>query len=227
MTVPPAISQNRLLSEPEALRLLEDAGLPVIPHRLARTPEEAAAAARDLGCPVAAKVVAGALAHKSDVGGVMLNLATPEEAAAAFSTLRERLAARASGAPFHGTVIAKMAPPGGIEVILGMIRDPQFGPAVMFGLGGVLVEVYNDVVFRLPPLSVAEARTMLGEVKAARLLTGYRGSPPRDLDSLAAGACALARLAEDQPEIQEIDLNPLISYERGCVIVDAKILVRS
>ena len=227
MTVPPPAGQNRLLPEPEALRLLEDAGLPVIPHRLARTPEEAAAAARDLGCPVAAKVVADALAHKSDVGGVILNLASPEEAAAAFTTLRDRFAARPSGAPFHGAVIAKMAVPGGIEVILGMIRDPQFGPAVMFGLGGVLVEVYNDVVFRLPPLRVAEARTMLLEVKAARLLTGYRGSPPRDLESLAAGACALARLAEDQPEIQEIDLNPLISYERGCVIVDAKILVRS
>lgn len=227
MTAREPAGRNRLLSEPEALHFLEGAGLPVIPHRLARTPEEAAAAARDLGCPVAAKIVAHALAHKSEVGGVILNLATPEEAAVAFTTLRDRLAARVARLPFHGALIAKMAAPGGIEVILGMVRDAQFGPAVMFGLGGVFVEVYNDVVFRLPPLSETEARTMLTEVKAARLLTGYRGFPPRDLESLAAGACVLGRLAEENPEIQEIDLNPIIAYERGYVIVDAKMLVRA
>jgi acyl-CoA synthetase (NDP forming) len=226
VTSSPPAGRNHLLPEPEALRLLEGAGLPVIPHRLARTAEEAAAAARTLGCPVAAKLVAHALAHKSDVGGVILNLATVEEAAAALTTLRDRLTARVSSIQFQGAVIAKMAPPGGLELILGMVRDFEFGPAVMFGLGGVFVEVYNDVVFRLPPLTLAEARTMLTEVKAARLLTGYRGHPPRDLASLAAGACALARLAADHPEIQEIDLNPIIAYERGCVIVDAKILVR-
>ena len=226
MTTPPPASRNRLLPEPEALHFLEGAGLPVIPHRLARTPEEAAAAARDVGCPVAAKIVAHALAHKSDIGGVILNLSTPEEAAAAFTTLRDRLAARIASLQFHGVVIAKMAPAGGLEVIIGMVRDPQFGPTVMFGLGGVFVEVYNDVVFRLTPLTLAEARTMLTEVKAARLLTGYRGHPARDLESLAAGACRLARLAADHPEIQEIDLNPVIAYAQGCVIVDAKILVR-
>ena len=226
MTTPPPANRSRLLPEPEALQLLQGAGLSVIPHRLARTPKEAAAAARDLGCPVAAKIVAHALAHKSDIGGVILNLSTPEEAAAAFTTLRNRLAARLATVQFHGALIAKMAAPGGLEVILGMVRDPQFGPALMFGLGGVFVEVYNDVVFRLPPLTPAEARTMLTEVKAARLLIGYRGLPARDLESLAAGACTLARLAADHPEIQEIDLNPVISYERGCVIVDAKVLVR-
>lgn len=226
MTTPPPASRNRLLPEPEALDFLQGAGLSVIPHRLARTPEEAAAAARDLGCPVAAKIAAHALAHKSDIGGVILNLSTPEEAAAAFTTLRNRLATRLASVQFHGTMIAKMAPPGGLEVILGMARDPQFGPALMFGLGGVFVEVYNDVVFRLPPLTPAEARSMLTEVKAARLLIGYRGLPARDLESLAAGVCTLARLAADHPEIQEIDLNPVIAYERGCVIVDAKILVR-
>lgn len=226
MTAPLPAGRNRLLPEPEALEILEGAGLAVIPHRLARTAEEAAAAARDLGCPVAGKIVAHALAHKSDIGGVVLNLSTPEQAAAAFTTLRSRLTGRLASVQFHGALIAKMAAPGGLEVILGMVRDPQFGPTVMFGLGGVFVEVYNDVVFRLTPLSPAEARTMLTEIKAARLLTGYRGHPGRDLESLAAGACAIAKLAADHPEIQEIDLNPVIVYERGCVIVDAKILVR-
>ena len=226
MTTPPAGDRTRWLPEPEALRLLADYRLPVIAHRLATTPEEAAQAARDLGCPVALKVVSPEIPHKSDVGGVRLNVATPEEAAAAFTALRNRLTPHASRLTIHGILVAKMAAPG-TEVIVGMVRDPQFGPAVMVGLGGVFVELYKDVAFRLPPLSPAEARAMLAELKAAPLLTGYRGQPPRDVDALAACACAVARIAAEHPEIQEIDLNPIIAHERGCMIVDAKILVRA
>jgi acetyl-CoA synthetase (ADP-forming) len=107
-----------------------------------------------------------------------------------------------------------------------MLRDPQFGPAVMAGLGGIFVELYKDVAFRLPPLTPTVARAMFMELKAAPLLTGYRGQPARDLEALAACACAVARVAEDHPEIQELDLNPVLAYERGCVVVDAKILIR-
>ncbi len=212
------------LAEPEALRLLSGYGLPVVAHRLARSPEEAARAARDLGCPVALKIVAPDLVHKSDVGGVRLHIATPEEAAQAFTALWDRLAPPASRLPPHGILVARMAAPGP-EVILGMVRDPQFGPAVMVGLGGIFVELYRDVAFRLPPLHPAEARAMLRELKAAPLLTGYRGQPPRDLDALASCACAVARIAAEHPEIQELDLNPVIAHERGCTIVDAKIRV--
>lgn len=236
------------LAEPEALRLLSGYGLPVIAHRLAQSPDEAARAARDLTCPVAMKIVAPDLVHKSDVGGVRLNIATPEEAAAAFTEILGRLPpslpappsapacvplpsgtdrrpAGASRLPPHGILVARMAAPG-TEVILGMVRDPQFGPAVMVGLGGIFVELYKDVAFRLPPLDPAEARAMLRELKAAPLLTGYRGQPPRDLDALASCACALARIAAEHPEIQELDLNPVIAHARGCTIVDAKIRVR-
>ncbi len=225
--IPPSSATDRMhwLPEPEALRLLSTFNLSVITHRLAISPEEAARAAQDLGCPVAAKVVAPGLIHKSDVGGVRLNLASPDEAAAAFSAIRDALRIHDPTCTILGVLIAKMAAPG-IEVIVGMVRDPQFGPAVMFGLGGVFVEVYKDVAFRLPPLSMAESRAMLLEVKAAPLLTGYRGQPPRDLDALAACACTVARIADEHPEIQAIDLNPIIAHERGCVIVDAKILVR-
>lgn len=224
MTTPPAGDRTRWLPEPEALRLLADYNLPVIAHRLAATPEEAAQAARDLGCPVVLKVVSPEIPHKSDVGGVRLNVATPEDAAAAFTAIQTQVTSHVSRFTLHGILVAKMAAPG-TEVIVGMVRDPQFGPAVMVGLGGIFVELYKDVAFRLPPLTPAEARAMLGELKAAPLLTGYRGQPPRDVDALAACACTVARIAAEHPEIQEIDLNPIIARERGCMIVDAKILV--
>lgn len=226
MTKPPVADRTRWLPEAEALHLLAGYRLPVIAHRLATTPQEAAQTARDLGCPVALKVVSPEIPHKSDVGGVRLNVATPEGAAAAFTTILDRLTPHPSRLTIQGILVAKMAAPG-TEVIVGMVRDPQFGPAVMVGLGGIFVELYQDVAFRLPPLSPAEARAMLGELKAAPLLTGYRGQPPRDLDALAACACAVARIAAEHPEIQEIDLNPIIAHERGCMIVDAKILVQA
>jgi len=216
---------GRWLPEPEALRLLATYDLPVIPHRLARSADEAAAAAQDLGGPVALKIVSADILHKSDVGGVVLNVPTPAEAAGAYTAILNRLTPPASRLTIHGVLVARMAAPG-TEVILGMLRDPQFGPAVMAGLGGIFVELYKDVAFRLPPLTPATARAMWMELKAAPLLTGYRGQPPRDLDALATCACAVARIAADHPEIHEMDLNPVLAYERGCVIVDAKILVR-
>jgi acetyl-CoA synthetase (ADP-forming) len=212
------------MPEPEALRLLSGYRLPVIAHHLATTPEEAARAARDLGCPVALKVVAPDLVHKSDVGGVLLNVPSPDEAAAGFAAILGRLTAHASRPTMEGVLVAKMAAPG-IEVIVGMVRDPQFGPAVMAGLGGIFVELYRDVVFRLPPLTQAEAHAMLAELKAAPLLTGYRGRPPCDLDALATCVCTVAHIAAERRQIQEIDLNPIIAHERGCLIVDAKIRV--
>ncbi len=225
MTAHPPPASGRWLPEPEALRLLASYELPVVPHRLARSADEAAAAAQELGCPVALKIVSPDLIHKSDVGGVLLDVPTPTEAATAYTAILNRLTPHASRLTIHGVLVARMAAPG-TEVILGMLRDPQFGPAVMAGLGGIFVELYKDVAFRLPPLSPDAARAMLMELKAAPLLTGYRGQAPRDLDALATCACAVGRIAAEHPEIHEMDLNPVLAYERGCVIVDAKILVR-
>jgi acyl-CoA synthetase (NDP forming) len=220
-----AEDRSRWLPEPEALRLLSGYDLPVVPHRPAATAEEAGLAARDLGCPVAVKVVAADLVHKSDVGGVRLNIASPGEAAAVFTAIRDRVTRHVSPLTFHGVLVAQMAAPG-TEIIVGMVRDRQFGPAVMVGLGGVFVELYKDVSFRLPPLGLTEARSMFAELRAAPLLAGYRGQPPCDLDALATCACTVARIAAERPDIQEIDLNPIIAHERGCTIVDAKIRVR-
>jgi len=217
--------QGRWLAEPEALQLLVSYGLPVIPHRLVTSAEEAARAARELGFPVALKVVAPEIVHKSDVGGVILNVSAPEDARAAFMAIMDQAQRGAPLASIRGILVASMAARG-TEAIVGMIRDAQFGPAVMFGLGGTFVELYRDVSFRLPPLSLPEARAMLLEVKAAAVLTGYRGQPPRDLEALASCLCTVARIAAEHPEIQAIDLNPVIAYEHGCVIVDAKIQVQ-
>jgi acyl-CoA synthetase (NDP forming) len=225
VTAPSPAAPGRWLPEPEAYRLLATYDLPVIAHRLATSPDEAAATAQELGFPVALKIVSPDIIHKSEVGGVVLNVPTPSEAAAAYTAILNRLTPAASRLTIHGVLVARMAPPG-TEVILGMLRDPQFGPAVMAGLGGVFVELYQDVAFRLPPLTPPEARAMLLGLKAAPLLTGYRGQPPRDLDALARCASGVARIAAEHPEIQEMDLNPVLAYERGCMIVDAKILVR-
>jgi acetyl-CoA synthetase (ADP-forming) len=225
VTAHPPAASGRWLPEPEALRLLATYDLPIIPHRLASSPDDAAAAARELGCPVALKIVAPDIIHKTDIGGVLLNVPTPEAARESFTALSNRLTPHAPRPTMDGILVARMAAPG-TEVILGMLRDPQFGPAVMAGLGGIFVELYKDVAFRLPPLTPAAARAMLMELKAAPLLTGYRGQSPRDLDALASCACAVARIATEHPEIHEMDLNPVLAYERGCVIVDAKILVR-
>ena len=227
MTMAPSPeTPDRWLSGPEALELLSRYAIPVIPHRLATTPEEAARAASDVGCPVAMKVVAAHLVHKSDLGGVSLNISTPEEAAQSFTALLNRVAPHVAPGPLHGILVEKMADPG-TEVIVGMVRDAQFGPAVMVGLGGVFVELYKDVTFRLPPLGLAEARSIFAELKAAPLLTGYRGQAPRDLDALARCASTVARIAAERPDIQEIDLNPIIAYERDCTIVDSKIWLGS
>jgi acetyl-CoA synthetase (ADP-forming) len=225
VTAPSPAAPGRWLPEPEAYRLLATYDLPVIAHRLATSPDEAAATAQELGFPVALKIVSPDIIHKSEVGGVVLNVPTAGDARTAFARIRESAARHLPNALVNGVVVARMAPPG-TEVILGMLRDPQFGPAVMAGLGGVFVELYQDVAFRLPPLTPPEARAMLLGLKAAPLLTGYRGQPPRDLDALARCASGVARIAAEHPEIQEMDLNPVLAYERGCMIVDAKILVR-
>jgi acetyl-CoA synthetase (ADP-forming) len=225
VTAPSPAAPGRWLPEPEAFRLLTTYDLPVIPHRLATSPDEAAATAQELGFPVALKILSPDIIHKSEVGGVVLNVPTAGDARTAFARIRESAARHLPNALVNGVVVARMAPPG-TEVILGMLRDPQFGPAVMAGLGGVFVELYQDVAFRLPPLTPPEARAMLLGLKAAPLLTGYRGQPPRDLDALARCASGVARIAAEHPEIQEMDLNPVLAYERGCMIVDAKILVR-
>ena len=215
-----------VLSEIEAKQLLAEAGIPVIEARLAATREEAIAAAEQLGYPIVLKIVSPQITHKSDVGGVKLNLGSAVEVGAAFDAIMEAARRAAPDAQVEGVSVQRMAEPG-IEVIVGMTTDAQFGPVLMFGLGGVLVEVLKDVAFRVVPIAPRDARQMVREIQGFPVLQGYRGQPPADLDALESLLLKLSGFIERHPEIAELDLNPVFAYPKRAVAVDARIVLGS
>jgi acetyl-CoA synthetase (ADP-forming) len=217
---------RRKLLEHEALKLCELYGLPVPGYGLARSEEETVELAERVGYPVVLKVVSPDISHKSDVGGVILGVRSAEEVRSSYRRILENVKARAPGSRVHGVLVQRMAKPD-LEVIVGGIRDPVFGPVVMFGLGGVFVEVLKDVSFRIAPLSDADVDDMVREVRGYRILEGFRGSPPRDLDALKRVILGVSRMMVEVGEIAELDLNPVILYPRGegALIVDARVIL--
>lgn len=213
-----------LLSEIEAKQMLADAGIPVAPAQLATTADDAAELANGMGYPVVLKVVSPQITHKSDVGGVELGLASAEEARAAFERIVASATQHVAGAQVEGVAVQRMEKPG-IEVIIGMTKDPQFGPVLMFGLGGVLVEVLKDVAFRIVPINERDARQMVHEIKGYPLLEGYRGQDPADVAKLEQLLLKVSSFIEQHPEIDELDLNPVFACRDGAVAVDARIVL--
>jgi acyl-CoA synthetase (NDP forming) len=193
---------------------------------VARSPEEAEAVASLVGYPVAAKIVGPGVVHKTEIGGVRLGLADGQDVREAFTALMTRGREAAGAAAVDGVLIQPMVA-GGVETIVGMSRDPIFGPLVGFGIGGVDVEVLGDVHFRVVPLSDRDAGELLRETRGFKLLDGHRGRPAADLGALQEVLLRTSRLAEDVPAIVELDLNPAIALPagRGCRIVDARIRV--
>lgn len=221
-----ARAQGRtVLSEIEAKQLLAGAGVPVVEARLAASRDEAVVAAKELGYPVVLKVVSPQITHKSDVGGVKLNLGSAEEVGAAFDAIVQSATAAVPDATIEGVSVQRMAEPG-VEVIVGMTTDAQFGPVLMFGLGGVLVEVLKDVAFRVVPITQRDAGQMIHDIQGFPLLQGYRGQPPADLAALESLLVGLSGFIEQHPEIGELDLNPVFAYAKGAVAVDARILLK-
>jgi len=196
--------------EPEAMAWLEENGIPVPSFRFAETTEETVRACRELGYPVAVKIVSPQILHKSDVGGVLLGVKGDEEARRAFAELEEV----GAGRDFRGVVIYPMVD-GAQEVLLGLSRDPQFGPVVAFGLGGIYTEVWQDVALRVAPIGQDEAREMVAEITSYPLLEGVRGEPRRDLDALAEVLARFSQLPFEYPGLQELDLNPVFLFEEG------------
>jgi acetyltransferase len=199
---------HQALDAEEGARLIEAAGIPVPPSWLASSPEEAAEYARQVGFPVALKLASPDILHKTDAGGVILGIVDEDKARAGFQVILERARAASPGARLRGVQVQKMVA-GGQEVIVGVKRDPTFGPLVMFGLGGIYVEVLGDVSFRLAPLSRQDAEEMIAEVRSSRLLTGLRGAKPADRAALIDALLRAGWLAANFPQIAEMDLNPL------------------
>jgi len=217
---------RNLLNEVEAKQLLADAGVPVVTTVLATTPEAARDSAEQLGYPVVLKIVSPDISHKSDVGGVKVGLGNADAVTAAFDEILANAKKAVPDANITGVAVQPMAPEG-TEVIVGMTTDPQFGPVMMFGLGGILVEVLKDVSFRVVPLTERDAGQMIDEIKARAILDGVRGQPPVDKPALRSALLKVSEFVEHHPEIRELDLNPMFAYPDGTVAVDARIVVSS
>ena len=221
------------LSEPDALRILEAYGIAVTPWKIVEAPSvdelppRAVAAGDELGFPLVLKVVSPEIIHKTDVGGVALDIQSPEELRAAVTGMISRVNEHfEKEARIAGLLVQRMAP-SGRETIVGLTRIPSVGPMVMFGLGGIYVEALRDVSLRMSPLTDVDAQQMIREVKTHKLLEGLRGEAPRDIEALVEALLRASQLAERHPEIAEMDINPLISQEEGAVAVDARFQLAS
>jgi acetyltransferase len=205
----------------DAAPLLAAYGIATVPALLAKTPEAAAEAARALG-RVALKIVSPDISHKTDVGGVVLDVAGPAAVRDAAAEMLARVAAARPHARLTGVLVQAMAPPGARELLLGTVHDAQFGPLVVVGFGGIYVEVLKDTATRLAPVSIAEAREMLGELRMAPALRGARGRPPVDVDALADAMHRFSRLAAETPGLAELEINPLLAYPTGVAALDVR-----
>jgi len=218
--------RRKFLPEPEAHAVLEAYGFPMLRSKMVRDAAEGVAAACEIGFPVVLKIVSPDIVHKVDVGGVRLNLESETEVRDAYAELLQRVTSAKNDVEIWGVLVQEMVR-GGKETILGMKRDPHFGALLMFGLGGIYVEVLKDVTFRIAPIRELGAKNMIENIKGIKLLMGYRGEPASDLDAIAESLLRLSQLVTDFPEIEEMDINPLIVLPAGsgARVVDARILI--
>jgi len=220
-----ALDENRSnLLETESRALLEEYGISLPEAILAHSPEDAIEAARKMSCPLAMKVVSPDIIHKSDAGGIKLDLKNEKDVEKSFREIISNAGKVTTKERVHGTLISPMAEKGQ-ECIIGMIRDRQFGPVIMFGLGGIFVEVLKDVSFRVAPLSEEDIDAMIKEIKGYKVLTGIRGGKPKDINAIKKLLAILSEIAINHAEIEEIDLNPVIVHEKGISIVDSRIIL--
>jgi acetyltransferase len=217
-----------ILTEPEAKALLAAYGIPVVDTRVAQDPEQAVQCAQQIGFPVALKVLSPDITHKTDVGGVVLDLETPEAVRNAATAIQQRLHAANPAAHLQGFSVQTMARrPHSHELIVGVSTDPTFGPVILFGHGGVAVEVTADRAIGLPPLNMVLAREMISRTRVAKLLAGYRDRAPADLDAICDTLIRVSQLAADIAEIAELDINPLLADSKGVIALDARVRVTS
>lgn len=210
------------ISEPDAYRICAAFDIPFPEFRLVQAKADAIAAAEQIGYPVVIKIVSPQVIHKSDVGGVIVGLKNAEELDEGFDRLHQNVRNHAGNVDISGILVQK-ALSGGVEVVTGGLENAQFGPVVMFGTGGILIEVFKDVAFRLVPLDEDEARRQIEDTKAFEILKGVRGNPACDIDALSRLIVNTSRLLAEVGQITEIDFNPVRAYPDGCFVLDARL----
>ncbi len=215
---------RRNLLEPEAKEICRAYGMPTPAFGVARNPSETGDLADQVGFPVVLKVVSQDILHKTEAGGVLLDLGSREQVENGYGQIIAKVRAYDAKARIEGVLVQHMAPKG-VEVIVGGLRDSQFGPTVLFGLGGIFVEIFKDASFRVAPISDLDAREMIREIHSHSILQGTRGQPPADEAAIMQILLATSNIMMDTPAIQQMDLNPVIVYATGASIVDARIIL--
>lgn len=215
---------RRNLTIEESLALAHAYGMPIPKARVATSKDEAARTADEIGYPVVMKIVSPEIVHKTDLGGVVLNVGSRDEVEENYDRMLQKMRLAMPQATIRGVLVQRMYP-AGKEVIVGAVRDPQFGPLIMFGLGGIYVNFLRDVSYGLAPLTETEARQMIQGTKAYALLSGVRGQAPSDVESIVQVMIQLSRIMIRFEEIVEMEINPLFAYERGCLAVDVRATV--
>ena len=205
--------------------LLEAYGIPLVPANIAENEDDAIRVANEIGYPVVTKINSPDILHKSDLGGIRLDLNDAASVRQAYQEMISTVQTKMPNARIEGVLIEATAPKGQ-EVIIGMKRDPGFGPVMMFGLGGIFVELFKDVSFRVSPLTRNDAYDMIQSTRAGKLLTGYRGQKPADLDAVVDTILRLSQLALNFEEIEEIEINPLLVMEKGCLALDGRVILK-
>jgi acetyl-CoA synthetase (ADP-forming) len=215
---------RKFLLEHEAKYVCKEYGIPITKMKIAENIQDAIKFSEQIEGPTVFKILSPDIIHKSDVDGVILNINSKVDAKEAFNKIIKNIKKHQPNAKIEGILIQEMAPPT-TEVIIGAIKDPQFGQTLMFGLGGTFVEVLKDVSFRVAPITKEEAKEMVSEIKAYPILKGYRGQPPVDISTLEKILLKTSRLVINHQEIKEFDLNPVMVYENGAKTVDARIII--
>ena len=213
-----------ILTEFESKIILKQVGISVVETKLAKNQKEAVSLSRKMGFPLVLKIISPDVIHKSDSGGVKLSIKNVAELKKAYAEIIGAVRRQYPNALIQGVSVQKMVRPG-TEVIVGTSKDPQFGPVIMFGLGGIFVEVLKDVSFRIIPVDRKDAHEMIEEIKGYSLLQGYRGKEPANISALAEIILKISNLIEENPQIKELELNPIIAYGDSAVAVDARIIL--
>ena len=213
-----------VLTEFESKRILKQVGISVVETKLAKTQKEAVSLSQKIGFPVVLKIASPDVIHKSDSGGVKLSLNNAAEVKKAYDEILKKVKRQYPKAAVHGVSVQKMVRPG-TEVIIGTSQDPQFGPVIMFGLGGIFVELLKDVSFRVIPVKRKDAQEMIEEIKGYPLLQGYRGKEPASLTALVEIILKISKFVEQNSQIKELELNPVFAYRNKAIAVDARIIL--